>query len=356
MAEDPLSKFDEYMAAIYEVKAFLQNNDDNRSYLELLLDLAVRHTAADYGYLLLRKADDPTYQVIVAQDREGNSKAGDLDLAARSLLDQAEQTGVCALVTDAFDDERLASVPVAERTAAAYLIVPLLLGSRVPGLICLVSHIAGQFSGEHQSFVDLLSTQAALVVERERQAQIIRRVEDSRSEFISLTTHELRVPLTSMSGYTDIILSGKVGPLTTRQEEFLRTIRRNVDRMAILINALGEMNRIDGGRRKFNLVVFDLTEILEAAILEFEKDVVDRQQNLVVDVEPSLPSVLADRAAVLAVLTALIDNASRYSPDEAIISLQISLADDMVRLEIVDQGGRHLHRGSDTVIYAIFPL
>ena len=338
MAEDWLSKLPPYVAALHQVSAYLQNNDDVRGFLELLLDLAIRHTGADYGYLLLPKADDTTFQVIIAQDKDGDSKTGDLDLAARSLLDQAIQTGRCALVVDATSDERLAEIPVDKRLASAYLIVPMLLGSRPSGLICLASNTLGQFGEDQQSFVSLLSTQAALVVERDRQVQIIRRVEDAQSEFISLTSHQLRVPLTAMSGYTDMILSGMVGPLTERQESFLRTIRRNIDRMSVLIDALSEMNRIDGGRRKFELLAFDLTEILEVAILELEKDVAGRHQELVVDVEPSLPFVLADRSAVLPVLIAMIDNASRYSPDEAIISVQISYVGDLARLEIVDEG------------------
>jgi signal transduction histidine kinase len=108
--------------------------------------------------------------------------------------------------------------------------------------------------------------------------------------------------------------------------------------MSILIDALGEMNRIDGGRRKFTLLAFDLTEILEAAILALEEDVAGRHQELVVDFDPFLPFVLADRSAVLAVLTAIIDNASRYSPDEAIISVQVSYSADLARLEVVDMG------------------
>jgi signal transduction histidine kinase len=326
------------MAALHEVSAYLQNNNNVHGFLKLLLDQAVRHTGADYGYLLLRRSEDTTFQIIIAQDSNGNSRAGDLDLAAQSLLDQAVQTGRSALVVDMTGDERLAQIPADERSATAYLIVPMLLGSRAAGVICLASHTAGHFEEDQRSFVTLLATQAAQVVEGDRQAQIIRRVEEAQSEFISLTSHQLRVPLTAMSGYTDMILSGMVGPLTERQEAFLRTIRRNVDRMSILIDALSEMNRIDSGRRKFNLLAFDLTKIVESAILELELDVAGRHQELVVDVDPSLPFVFADQPAVLAVLEAMIDNASRYSSDEAIISARISLAGEWVRVEIVDEG------------------
>jgi signal transduction histidine kinase len=327
-----------YMAALHEVSAYLQNNDDVRGSLKLILDLAVRNTGADYGYLLLREADDPTFQVIVAQDKDGNSRAGGLDSGARSLLDRAMKTGHSVIVVDSSAGERFAGLPVEESFAVAYLVVPMLLASRPAGLICLAGNTANQFGEEHQAFVELLSTQAALVVERDRQAQIIHRVEDAQSEFISLTSHQLRVPLTAMSGYTDMILNGMVGPLSERQESFLRIIRRNVDRMRILIDTLGEMNRIDGGRRTFTLRAFDLTVILEGAILALEKDVAGRHQELVVDVDPSLPFIQTDRPAVLSVLTVIIDNASRYSPDEAIISVQVSYSGEMARLEIVDVG------------------
>jgi len=338
MAEEPLSKSTPYMAALHEISVYLQNNDDARSILKLILDLAVRNTGADYGYLLLRKADDTTFQVAVAQDKDGDSRVGDLDSGARFFLDRAMETGRSALVVDSTGDERLADMPIDERLTAAYLIIPLLLGSRAGGLICLASNTVGQFGEEQRSFVTLLGTQAAQVVERDRQAQIILRVEDAQSEFISLTSHQLRVPLTAISGYTDMILGGMAGSLTDRQEEFMRTIRRNADRMGVLIDALSEMNRINGGRRKFNLLAFDLTEILEAAILALEEDVAGRHQELVVDFDPFLPFIMADQSAVLAVLTAIIDNASRYSPDETIISVQVSYSGDLARLEVVDMG------------------
>ena len=338
MAEDRESNQAQYMAALYEAGAFLQNNDDAGNFLKLNLSLAVRHTRADQGYLLLRNEHDTTFQVIAAQDKNGDTQSGDLDLVVRSLLDRAVETGRSAVVSDVTGDERLAGVPIAEKQAVSYLIVPMLSGSRVAGVICLAGHATGRFGEDQRAFVNLLGSQAALVVEKARQAQLVRQVEDARSEFISLTSHQLRVPLTAISGYTDMLLSGMVGPVPERQESFLHTIRRNVDRMSVLIDKLGEMNRIDAGRRKYNLVVFDLTEIIETAILDLEEDLESRRQELVVDVGPSLPSVLADRAAVLTVLKALIDNASRYSADDVIILMRITGSTDAIRIEIADSG------------------
>ena len=354
MTEDSLSNLTPYAAALQQTSVYLQKNDDVRGFLQLIFDLAIQYTGADYGYLLLRKADDPTFQVSFAQDSHGFAQTSSPDAAVQVLNDLALKTGRSVLVSDATGDVRLAGLPDSSVIARAYLIVPMLLAARATGLICLVSKTAGHFDEDQRSFIQMLSTQAALVVDRDRQVQITAEAEIGRSEFISLTTHELRVPLTAIAGYTDMILNGMAGPMTERQETFLGTIRRNVDRMRILIDTLGEMNRIDGGRRKFELRAHDPSEILEAAILALEKDIAGRYQELVVDVQPSLPLVWVDRSAVSAVLTALIDNASRYSPAEAIISVQLSFSGAVARFEVIDLGAGISSQDQDRVFTPFF--
>lgn len=327
-----------FKAALGEVNKAIQEKDDPRDFLKLILKQSIRQTGSDCGYLLLRNPDQTTYQVIAAQDSRGKSLAGDMDLASRKLLNLAMESSQVVQVDDGKNDRRLNGVAGDVRQAKSFLIVPMLLGSRGVGAICLSAQIAGHFNEEEQGFVSLLTTLTALVVEKARQAQIIRQLETSQSEFISLVTHQLRVPLTSVTGYSDMLLNGMVGPLPERQEAFLRTIRRNADRMSILIDRLGEMNRIDAGRRKFQVAPFDLTGVVETAIGDLHEDIDERRQELIIDVEPALPLVQADRSAVLAILVALVDNASRYSPDATIISIWISQSGDHIQVEIVDQG------------------
>ncbi len=342
MAEDLLSNLTPYAAALQKTSAYLQKNDDVRGFLQLTLELAVQNTGADYGYLFLGKGVDPVLQVNTAQDSKGKTlglgQSVSADAAVQVFNDLALETGRSILVNDTISDKRLAGLPASSGIAQAYLIVPMLLAARATGLICLASKTAGHFHEDQRSFIQLLSTQAALVVDRDRQVQITGEAEVGRSEFISLTTHELRVPLTSIAGYTDMILNGMAGDMTGRQETFLRTIRRNVDRMRILIDSLGEMNRIDDDRRKFDLCPVDPAEILETAILALEEDIAGRCQELVIDVQPSLPLVWVDRTAVSAVLIALIDNASRYSPAEANIYVRLSYAGVQARFEVIDPG------------------
>lgn len=327
----------QYMAAFDEISTHLQEEVDARDFLRLVLRLAVRETVSDQGYLLLRGSGEANYQVIIAQNRQSQLLEGGMDAVAKQLLDGVVKSGQAVIVADAKSDPRLTGSS-SEEALSAYMLIPMVSGTKSNGLICLASQTMGHFQDDHRNFVTLLAAISAQVVDRVKLDNIVQRVEDSRHEFISLTTHQLRVPLTSISGYTDILLKGMAGDLNEQQHDFLQIVRRNATRMGVLIDKLGEMNRIESGRRRFDLGPTDVSEVVEAAILDLEDELASKNQELVVDMDPDLPPVLTDSPPVIVVLSALLENASWYSPKDGVLLLQISQGDDHVLFEIIDKG------------------
>ncbi len=327
-----------YLAALAEISTILAESGDSHAKLGQLLPAAIKHTGAEFGYLVLVKEAELPYQVISALDSAGRSLEGDMDQVTRSLIEAAAGQTKSIIVADATRDPSFHSLADEKAIAASYLLAPMLLNNQTRGLIVLAHGQAGQFNESDRRFTSILATMAAQLVANENQVQTIDKIQQDRRHFISLTTHELRVPLTSIGGYADIIINGMTGPITDKQEKFLRTIRRNVDRMSTLIDTLGEMNRIDDGRRRFDVRAIDVGEVAEAAILEMEEELTGRDQELVVDLDLTLPPVLLDRGAVITALTALIKNASHYSADHKLLSLRISSSGELIQMEVIDEG------------------
>jgi len=91
---------------------------------------------------------------------------------------------------------------------------------------------------------------ASLELELQQLEQDAQAARQDKAKFISVVTHELRLPLTSIKGYSDLLRQGLVGPLNDQQANFINVIRTNADRMAVLISDLSDMSHIQSGRLK----------------------------------------------------------------------------------------------------------
>ncbi|MGH2536590.1 MAG: sensor histidine kinase [Candidatus Promineifilaceae bacterium] len=157
-------------------------------------------------------------------------------------------------------------------------------------------------------------------------------------QFVSVVSHELRLPMTSIRGYADLLLSGQVGPLTERQADFLDRIRRNVDRMAALVRDLSDLDRLERGRLALPPAAFELREALEPALQELQATFSERNQRFTLEIEAGLRPLYAHRPTVQQVLGQLLRNASLYTPPAGQVWLQAAAAGDRVEIEVGDNG------------------
>jgi hypothetical protein len=168
--------------------------------------------------------------------------------------------------------------------------------------------------------------------------QELLQLRQEKDKFISVVTHELRLPLTSIKGYTDLLRQGAVGPVNEQQLSFLDTIRNNADRMSALLSDLTDISQIEAGRLRIEIgQVFLQTEV-EAALKSLQPLLQSKGQKVEVSRIDQFPSVSADANRLLQVLTHLLRNASMYSPEESRISVRAYLRDEMLRVEVTDTG------------------
>jgi signal transduction histidine kinase len=219
----------------------------------------------------------------------------------------------------------------------ARLLVPVLHESQPIGLIA-VERPGPDFAEEAEAFLARLADHAAAAIENARLYQAVRQANEAKSQFISTVSHELKIPMTSIRGYTDILRKGMAGSVNDTQAEMLNTIRSNVDRMAVLVSDLSDISRIETGRLRLDLGPVAAATAIEETLTSLRPAVEAKGQRLSVEVEPDLPPVRADRARLAQILTNLINNAHKYTPPGGAIHIRVGRAGSQVTFAVSDTG------------------
>ncbi len=224
--------------------------------------------------------------------------------------------------------------------APDHLILPLLREGNSIGVFYLV---AGKrpFTTEDLEFASRIADNAAIAVENARLYEALRQANQAKSEFVSFVSHELRTPMTSIRGYGDMLSKGVVGQLAPPQQEFVEAIRRNVERMSILVSDLLDISRIETGKLKLTPKALSLETVIEEAYRITCEKIQEKQQTFVKKLPDRLPPVLADPDRLAQILINLISNASKYTPNSGTITIE-ALPDahhpDLVYCAVADNG------------------
>jgi signal transduction histidine kinase/DNA-binding response OmpR family regulator len=223
--------------------------------------------------------------------------------------------------------------------SGAMLYAPLKVGGRAIGALGVSNRVTVRPFSEHdRRLLTALADYAAIAIENARLYENLRQADQAKSEFVSLVAHELRTPMTSIRGYTDMLQKGAVGPLSPRQLEFLSIVHSNVERMQVLVSDLLDISRIETGRLLLEIRPTILTEALEEALQSTQGQIESRSQRLKVEVPESLPRVLADPARLAQILVNLLSNAHKYTPDGGHIQVRAWWQDGYVHCVVSDTG------------------
>jgi signal transduction histidine kinase len=149
--------------------------------------------------------------------------------------------------------------------------------------------------------------------------------------------------MTSIKGYAKLLTLGAAGDLTQQQNDFLNIISANVDRMDRLVADLLDVSRIEAGRLRLEPHQVDLHEVIETVIESVKAEVEARQLTLEVEAPPILPPIWGDRGRIIQILTNLVSNAYKYTPDGGQIHIAInghtgSTSPDQLTVSVRDTG------------------
>ena len=168
----------------------------------------------------------------------------------------------------------------------------------------------------------------------------LRVLDTAKSEFISIASHQLRTPLTSIKGFVSLILEGSYGHVPHRIEDALNKIYASNERLIRLVEDLLNLSRIESGRMEYRIEPSHIEDALKE--LEDSFQITARQKGLKLDLhlpEAPLPLVSVDFFKFREVVSNLIDNALKYTPSGSIdISVIVNASGKSVRVSVTDTG------------------
>ncbi len=192
------------------------------------------------------------------------------------------------------------------------------------------------YTPDQCDLVARMADRAAVALQNTRLFEAVKAADRAKSEFVSVVAHELKVPMTSISGYADLLRM--TGDITEQQGEFVGRIKNNVNRMKILVSDLSDISRIESGNLHMEFAPLNAQDALEQAREGASTQIAKRGHTLVEEIAPGLPPVLADRNRLTQVLLNLLSNAYKYTPDGGTITLGAWAAGDRVAFSVADTG------------------
>ncbi len=165
-----------------------------------------------------------------------------------------------------------------------------------------------------------------------------RRVERMKTEFVTISAHQLRTPLSAIQWTLERLLKGKAGKLTEEQKSLVERAFEDNKRMVALINDLLNLVKIEEGRDIYNLAPVKLEQLVQSVLEYYNKDIKEKQIKLEFQVLDRLPEVKADPEKIKFVIENLLDNAIRYTSAGGIVRISLKLKNKAVEFSIQDTG------------------
>jgi signal transduction histidine kinase len=302
------------IATLQQIDAELNATLEMRRVMEITLNWALRQVGGEAG--VMGTLNEDRLHVLTSQGYTYEI----YDDSPFVLLDQLPA------VQQALNDEALAYEP---ETAGAGLlartqsqvVLPVYRETAVIALLMLESTQPNQWQPEQLEFLQRLGNHAAIAVANAHLVEAMRVANEAKSEFVSFVSHELKIPMTSIKGYADLLLSGNFGPINEAQTSFLGTIRNNVNRMNRLVSDLTDISRLESGQLHLETQPIQLVDVVAEVATSTRAQIEAKQQTLLLTVPDNLPDVWADRVRLAQILTNLVSNAYKYTPENGRITI-----------------------------------
>lgn len=166
----------------------------------------------------------------------------------------------------------------------------------------------------------------------------LKKLDEAKDEFISMASHQLRTPLTSIKGYIDMMLEGDAGKITPTQHQFLTEAFMSSERMVHLINDFLSLSRLQTGKFVIEKRPTDLAKLVRQEIDSLKVNAAGRQLSFKLSIGKSIPQLMLDEAKIRQVVMNFADNALYYSPAGSAIDVSLELDGDEVFFRVKDKG------------------
>ncbi len=177
---------------------------------------------------------------------------------------------------------------------------------------------------------------AELAVAFNDMAEKLTTVEDMRRGFLANISHDLRTPMTTISGFIDAILDGAIPE--DREEYYLQLIGKEIRRLSRLVSLLLDISRIEAGDRKFTFAPFDVCEVARQILISNEQRLEQKGLDVSFECDRDNMYVMADKDAIHQILYNICDNAIKFANDGGKYAISITERDKKVFVSVFNEG------------------
>jgi len=253
------------------------------------------------------------YAVAISSTEEEDAMVG---AARRAMLNSALWVMLAAAIAVYFITERIIH-PLKSMTSAAK------------------SFAKGDFS----SRVDVYGSDeiAELAEAFNNMAEALDSFERMRNSFLASVSHDLRTPMTTISGFIEGITSGAIPP--EKHDYYLGIISAEVHRLSRLVTDLLDISRLESGERKFNFESFDIAEVARIILISFEQKIEEKKLDVIFETDSDTMTVIADKDAIHQVVYNLCHNAIKFSKVGGKLAISITRFENKkIKISVYDEG------------------
>ncbi len=282
--------------------------------MRITLDWALRQSGAEAGLIGMLEGENLRVMSHVGVDDYIASLTDQSMKVELPAMSRAVETGLPQQLSVAASRDKL--IPASH----TQMVIPIRRETTVIGLLYLESTNDSQVDID---FLTRLTDHAAIAISNAQLYGEVQRANLAKSDFVSFVAHELKNPMTSIKGYTELLAGGAVGQINEMQTNFLHTIKSNVERMSTLVSDLNDNAKIEAGRLRFEYKATSAADLVDEVVRTMKRQIDDRKQTLEILIPANLPAMWADRIRVGQVLTNLLSNAYKYTPESGTLQVGV---------------------------------
>lgn len=258
------------------------------------------------------------------------------------------------------EDDEIRRMMVSHRLE---LILPLYYRRNILGFVCIGKRQKGEYTGRDVTLLETIDEELVIAIQnaqsvhevRELNANLEQRIsaatkelrasnaqlqklDEAKDEFISMASHQLRTPLTSIKGYISMLIEGDLGELTKDQKQVLNEVFVSSERMVRLIGDFLNVSRLQTGKFVIEKRPVDLAKLVKREIESLETNAAARNMKFSFKVPKDIPTLELDENKIQQVIMNFADNAIYYSKEKDTIVVTLKKVPGFVEFTVKDNG------------------
>ena len=316
------------LAMLQQLDRELNTTLDPDEVLTITLDWALRVSEGTAGAIVLVNEEGEIHTRITrGYDDKFDIKSIDAKMLKNGLVGQVLESGKPHITGNVQQEPKYIAAATA---TCSQLTLPIIHQQKIMGVLAIESDTLDAFDLEMIETATGITNHAAAAIANALLHAQVKQANQAKSEFVSMVSHELKTPMTSMRGYTDLLLSGMMGEVNEQQRKFLEIIAQNVQRMGRQVQDLTDISRIESGRLHMNFASTSFANVVSETLASVQGLSDEKDIKLNLDIPADLPFVHGDKERLVQVLTNLISNAIKYSPSGTEVNVHFETAERLL--------------------------